>query len=118
MTGFLTFVGISALVIMTPGPDTAMTIRNTLLGGRKAGLFTALGVSLGLTIWALATSVGLVALLIASEPVFLAVNISAPRISSSSVRRRCGRRWSGAASRMARRSQGPVSRRRRRCARA
>jgi threonine/homoserine/homoserine lactone efflux protein len=73
MTGFLTFVGISALVIMTPGPDTAMTIRNTLLGGRKAGLFTALGVSLGLTIWALATSVGLVALLIASEPVFLAV---------------------------------------------
>jgi threonine/homoserine/homoserine lactone efflux protein len=71
--GFLAFLGISALVIMTPGPDTAMTIRNTLLGGRKAGLFTALGVALGLTIWALATSVGLVALLIASEPVFLAV---------------------------------------------
>ncbi len=71
--GFLAFLGISALVIMTPGPDTAMTIRNTLLGGRKAGLFTALGVSIGLTIWALATSVGLVALLIASEPVFLAV---------------------------------------------
>lgn len=71
--GFLAFLGISALVIMTPGPDTAITVRNTLLGGRKAGLFTALGVSLGLTIWALATSVGLVALLIASEPVFLAV---------------------------------------------
>jgi threonine/homoserine/homoserine lactone efflux protein len=71
--GFLAFLGISALVIVTPGPDTAITIRNTLLGGRKAGLFTALGVSLGQTIWALATSVGLVALLIASEPVFLAV---------------------------------------------
>src|SRR5262245_60950392 len=73
MTLFLAFVGISAFVIMTPGPDTAMTIRNTLLGGRRAGLFTALGISIGLTIWALATSVGLVALLIASEPVFLAV---------------------------------------------
>lgn len=74
MTGsLLAFLGISALVIITPGPDTAITIRNTLLGGRKAGLFTALGVSLGQTIWALATSVGLVALLIASEPVFLAV---------------------------------------------
>jgi threonine/homoserine/homoserine lactone efflux protein len=73
MTSFFAFLGISILVITTPGPDTAMTIRNTLLGGRRAGVFTALGVSIGLSIWALATSVGLVALLIASEPVFLAV---------------------------------------------
>ena len=71
MTSFLAFLGVSALVICTPGPDTALTIRNTLLGGRQAGLFTALGISTGQTIWALATSVGLVALLIASEPVFL-----------------------------------------------
>ena len=69
----LAFVGISALVITTPGPDTAMTIRNALLGGRSAGLSTALGVSTGLAIWALATSAGLAALLIASEPLFLAV---------------------------------------------
>ncbi len=73
MTSFLAFLGVSALVICTPGPDTALTIRNTLLGGRQAGLFTALGISAGQTIWALATSVGLVALLIASEPVFLAL---------------------------------------------
>ena len=69
----LAFIGISALVITTPGPDTAMTIRNTLMGGRAAGLATALGVSTGLTIWALATSAGLVTLLVASEPLFLAV---------------------------------------------
>lgn len=69
----IAFVGIAALVICTPGPDTAMTIRNALLGGRPAGLATALGVSTGLAIWALATSAGLVALLIASEPLFLAV---------------------------------------------
>jgi threonine/homoserine/homoserine lactone efflux protein len=50
-----------------------MTIRNALLGGRSAGLATALGVSTGLAIWALAASAGLVALLIASEPLFLAV---------------------------------------------
>src|SRR5215510_893846 len=69
----LAFVGISALVITTPGPDTAMTIRNALLGGRPAGLATALGVSCGLAIWALTTSAGLVTLLVASEPLFLAV---------------------------------------------
>ena len=74
LTGpLLAFIGIAALVICTPGPDTAMTIRNTLLGGRAAGLATALGVSTGLAIWAFATSAGLVALLIASEPLFLVV---------------------------------------------
>jgi threonine/homoserine/homoserine lactone efflux protein len=74
LTGpLVAFIGIAALVICTPGPDTAMTIRNALLGGRPAGLATALGVATGLAIWALATSAGLVALLIASEPLFLAV---------------------------------------------
>jgi hypothetical protein len=31
----LAFLGIAVLVIVTPGPDTAMTIRGTLLGGRR-----------------------------------------------------------------------------------
>jgi threonine/homoserine/homoserine lactone efflux protein len=47
---FLAFLGISVLVIVTPGPDTAVTIRNTLLGGRSGGVFTALGITLGLRI--------------------------------------------------------------------
>src|SRR5215470_2977285 len=67
----LAFLGISVLVIVTPGPDTAVTIRNTLLGGRAAGLATAAGVATGQAIWAFATSAGLVALLVASEPLFL-----------------------------------------------
>jgi len=74
LTGpLLAFLGISALVIMTPGPDTAMTIRNTLLGGRASGIATAFGVATGLAIWALASSAGIVALLVASEPLFLVV---------------------------------------------
>ena len=74
LTGpLLAFLGISALVIMTPGPDTAVTIRNTLAGGRAGGVATALGVATGQAIWALATSAGIVALLVASEPLFQAV---------------------------------------------
>ena len=69
------FVGVSAIVIVTPGQDTALTIRNSLLGGRRAGLATALGVSTGQAVWALATSAGLAALLVASEPVFLALRL-------------------------------------------
>ena len=69
------FLGVSAIVIMTPGPDTALTIRNSLLGGRRPGVFTAIGVSSGQATWTLATAAGIAALLAASEPAFVAVKI-------------------------------------------
>lgn len=43
---FLGFLGVSVLVIATPGPETALTVRNTLLGGRRGGALTAAGVGL------------------------------------------------------------------------
>jgi threonine/homoserine/homoserine lactone efflux protein len=58
------------------GPDTALTIRNALVGGRSAGVFTALGVVTGQMTWALATSVGLVTILLASEHVFYIVKLA------------------------------------------
>jgi threonine/homoserine/homoserine lactone efflux protein len=73
IASFMAFLGVSTIVIVTPGPDTAVTVRNTLLGGRLAGILTALGISTGQAIWALATSFGIVALLVASEVLFLAV---------------------------------------------
>jgi threonine/homoserine/homoserine lactone efflux protein len=66
----LAFVAVSAVVICTPGQDTALTIRNTLSGGRRSGIATAGGVAAGQAIWTVAASAGLVALLTASEPVF------------------------------------------------
>ena len=69
------FLAVSALVIVTPGQDTALTIRNTLLGGRTAGVFTAIGVSAGQATWTVATSLGVGALLVASEPAFLALKL-------------------------------------------
>ena len=62
-------------MIVTPGPDTALTIRNTLLGGRGGGVATAFGVVTGQAVWALATSVGVAALLVASEPAFMALKL-------------------------------------------
>jgi threonine/homoserine/homoserine lactone efflux protein len=69
------FLGIAMLIIVTPGQDTALTIKNALLGGRRGGALTALGVSTGQLVWALATSAGLAALLVASEPAFAAVKL-------------------------------------------
>ena len=76
MSHLLAFLGVSALVIVTPGQDTALTIRNTLLGGRRAGIFTAVGVSAGQACWTLAASAGIAALLVASEPAFMAVKLA------------------------------------------
>jgi threonine/homoserine/homoserine lactone efflux protein len=69
------FLAISVVVICTPGQDTALTIRNTLSGGRRNGIATALGVATGQAVWTLAASAGLVALLAASEPVFRALQL-------------------------------------------
>ena len=67
----LAFLGVSAVVICTPGPDTALTIRNALAGGRRAGVATAAGVATGQAVWTIATSVGIAELIQASEPAFL-----------------------------------------------
>ena len=72
---FLAFFAVAALVIVTPGQDTALTVRNSLLGGRRGGTFTAAGVAAGQAVWTLAASAGLAALLVASEPAFLAVKV-------------------------------------------
>src|SRR6266545_3284626 len=69
------FFSISALVIVTPGQDTVLTIRNTLRAGRTGGTFTAIGVALGQAVWSVAASAGVTALLLASEPAFAAARI-------------------------------------------
>lgn len=73
---YLAFLGVALLVICTPGQDTALTVRNTLLGGRTAGVATAAGVSSGQAVWTVATSAGLVVVLMASSPLFFAIRIA------------------------------------------
>lgn len=69
-TPLLLFLGVSAIVIMTPGQDTALSLRNTMAGGRSAGIATAAGVATGQFVWAVSAALGLVALLAAAETLF------------------------------------------------
>lgn len=73
---FAAFLGVSIIVIVTPGQDTALTIRNTLVGGRGGGIATAGGVVTGLATWTVASSAGLAALIVASQPLFLAIRLA------------------------------------------
>jgi threonine/homoserine/homoserine lactone efflux protein len=71
-----TFFLVSAVVIVTPGPDTALTIRNSLFGGRRGGVFTAVGVSTGQATWAIAAAAGVTAILQPAHTVFDAVRFA------------------------------------------
>jgi threonine/homoserine/homoserine lactone efflux protein len=71
----MTFLLVALVVIVTPGQDTALTIRNTLVAGRRGGVLTAAGVAAGQTVWVVMTAVGVAALLVAFEPAFVALRI-------------------------------------------
>ena len=64
------------LLIVIPGPDTAMVTKNAVVGGRRSGVYAALGVALGLTIWTAAAALGIAALLRASSVAFDALKIA------------------------------------------
>jgi threonine/homoserine/homoserine lactone efflux protein len=70
------FAAVAAIVIMTPGPDTALTVRNTVHGGRRAGYATAAGVSAGQLVWASAAACGAAAALAASAAAFRIVQLA------------------------------------------
>jgi threonine/homoserine/homoserine lactone efflux protein len=70
------FVGISAVVICTPGPDTALIVRNTLVGGSRNGVRTAAGIVCGIAVWTLAASAGIAALVAASHPLFTTLRLA------------------------------------------
>ncbi|MFX5476993.1 LysE family transporter, partial [Acinetobacter baumannii] len=60
------FVGAVFLLNVTPGPDTAYIVGRSVAQGRAAGVMSALGVSAGCCVHALATAFGLTAVLAAS----------------------------------------------------
>jgi len=60
---FGAYLVVAALLIVTPGPDTALVTRSALLAGKRAASFTTLGIGAGSIIWALASVLGIAALL-------------------------------------------------------
>jgi threonine/homoserine/homoserine lactone efflux protein len=61
-----TFALAAALIVLLPGPDTLVVVRNIVRGGRASGIVTAAGNLVGLTLWVTAAALGLSALLRAS----------------------------------------------------
>ena len=71
----ISFAGIAVLVSVTPGPATALVVRSAALHGRRQALHVVLGNSTGILVWALASVLGISALIAASEAAFLGLKI-------------------------------------------
>jgi threonine/homoserine/homoserine lactone efflux protein len=67
---YIAFVSFTFILVVTPGSTTAVVVRNTLEGGRRAGYITALGAAAANTVIALACGLGL-SVLIAIWPASL-----------------------------------------------
>jgi threonine/homoserine/homoserine lactone efflux protein len=72
----LAWVALSALLIATPGPDTALIIRNALAAGPRASTMSALGVAVGTLAWVTASAVGVGVLLERSSTAFTILKLA------------------------------------------
>ena len=69
----LEFIAVVLMVVLVPGIDQLMVLRNTLAKGRAAGIATALGIGTASSVQAILVSLGVGALIVASQPVFEAI---------------------------------------------
>ncbi len=61
------------LLNLTPGPDTAFIVGQSVVHGRRAGLMSVLGISAGCVVHTLAIALGLSAIIAASAGAFLVI---------------------------------------------
>jgi len=73
LRAYAEFVGFAVVVILIPGPDFAVTVKNTLAGGARRGRATAFGISTSNACQGAASAAGLGALILRSQPLFEAI---------------------------------------------
>jgi threonine/homoserine/homoserine lactone efflux protein len=67
LNGLWAFLLASVLLALVPGVGTAMLVKQSVRGGRRAAFVTVAGLEVGVAFWAVAAALGLSALLVASE---------------------------------------------------
>jgi threonine/homoserine/homoserine lactone efflux protein len=73
--GFVAFLVASFLLAIVPGVGTAMLVKQSVRGGRRAAFATVGGLELGVAFWAVAAGLGLSMLLVASEVAYQALRV-------------------------------------------
>ncbi|OZM73843.1 lysine transporter LysE [Amycolatopsis antarctica] len=64
------YLAVVVLVVLVPGPDTAVVLKNSVAGGARGGLLSSLGIFTGNAVQGTAAALGLGAVIAHSQPVF------------------------------------------------
>lgn len=72
-TEILGYAGAAGLLIVAPGPDFAVVLRNGIGGGQRAARAAGSGVATGFLVWSIAVATGLATALAASAQVYSAI---------------------------------------------
>jgi threonine/homoserine/homoserine lactone efflux protein len=68
-----TFVAFAAVIVVAPGPDFAVVVRNSVARGRVAGFFTSTGVVASCLVQGTLVALGVGVVIARSQPLFLAI---------------------------------------------
>jgi threonine/homoserine/homoserine lactone efflux protein len=70
------FIGIAALITITPGADMALVTRVALGQGQRAAWLTSCGIVAGLLVWGMASAIGISAVLTASATLYALLKLA------------------------------------------
>lgn len=70
MDGIWTFLAMTVLLSVSPGPDDVLVLRSSLVGGARLSMATVGGVAAGSLAWGIAAAVGLASLVTGSAPLY------------------------------------------------
>ena len=65
------FTVVALMIVMVPGVDSLLVLKNTMIHGKKAGFFTMVGIVLALFVWTTLAVLGLATIISKSMVVFL-----------------------------------------------
>ena len=75
LESILLFLGLSWVLIVTPGPDLIYVLTKGVANGKKAGIISAAGVVLGILVHTVFAAIGLSAILQTSATAFMVVKL-------------------------------------------
>src|SRR5262245_46313983 len=76
LRSLLAFTAVAGLLTIVPGPDVALVVRTSLARGRSHGVAAGAGICTGLLVWAVASALGVTALVTASDVAYRALRVA------------------------------------------
>ncbi|MBB3664140.1 MULTISPECIES: LysE family translocator [Prauserella salsuginis group] len=72
-SAYSSYLILTILVVIAPGPDTVVTLKNAFAGGLRGGMMATFGIAVGNLVQGTLVALGLGTLIVQSQPVFTTI---------------------------------------------